>query len=327
MASPASDADLAGEHLAAREGAALVDLRSRGVLEVSGPQRQKFLQGMLSNDVAGLRAGEGREAAFMNAKGAVQALLRVLAEENAIALETTAERLPRLQRSLEHYRVAAPVRFARRPVSVLAAIGPRAAPLLETLGVVLPPDAPDAHVAATVGGVAVRVVRAADLPAVGFVLHVPLAAGAAVAQDLRHAGAVPIGDATVDALRVEALRPWYGSDVGEDNLLHETGLLGECHSPTKGCYLGQEIVARLTGRGGHVSRALRGLRLSRPAHRGSAITDEQGKEVGRVTTAAVSPRLGPIALGYVHRTRIAAGTPVLVDGAPATVVERFSPGP
>jgi len=326
MASPASLTDAVGEYRAAREGTALADLRQRGLLEVTGPQRQKFLQGMLSNDVAGLKPGQGCQAAFMSPKGSILALVRVLDEENAIALETTAERLALLQRSLEHYRVAAPVRFATRPVSVMALLGPQAASVLERVGLAVPPAEPTAHVAASLGGVAVRVVRAADLPGDGFVFHVPPEADSAVGETLRHAGAVPIGEPTLDVLRVEAMRPWYGSDVDEDNLLHETGLVAECHSPTKGCYVGQEIVARLTGRGGNVSKALRGLRLSRPARRGSAITDEENKPIGRVTTAAVSPRLGPIALGYVHRSRFAEGTPVLVDGAPATVLERF-PGP
>jgi folate-binding protein YgfZ len=74
---------------------------------------------------------------------------------------------------------------------------------------------------------------------------------------LRAAGALPAGHDALDALRVEALRPWYGSDVTEDNLLHETGLLSVLHSSTKGCYVGQEVIARLEGRGGHVNKALR----------------------------------------------------------------------
>jgi tRNA-modifying protein YgfZ len=118
------------------------------------------------------------------------------------------------------------------------------------------------------------------------------------------------------------LRPWYGPDVTEENLLHETGLVGECHSPAKGCYVGQEVVARLEARGGNVNKALRGLRLSAPASAGAAVTVE-GRDVGRVTTAGVSPRLGPIALAYVHRSHFAPGTAVEVGGAPATVVTSF----
>jgi folate-binding protein YgfZ len=110
--------------------------------------------------------------------------------------------------------------------------------------------------------------------------------------------------------------------VTEDNLLHETGLLEALHSPTKGCYVGQEVVARLEGRGGHVNKALRGLRLGAPAAAGTPVT-AAGKEVGWLTTCAVSPRLGPIALGYVHRSHFAADTAVEVDGVPARVVLAF----
>jgi folate-binding protein YgfZ len=126
----------------------------------------------------------------------------------------------------------------------------------------------------------------------------------------------------VDTLRVEAMRAWWGSDVTEENLLHETGLVGECHSPTKGCYLGQEVVARLQARGGNVNKALRGLRLQAPVAPGAPLTVE-GKEVGHVTTAAVSPRLGPVALAYVHRNHFAAGTAVEAGGVAATVVTTF----
>ena len=162
--------------------------------------------------------------------------------------------------------------------------------------------------------------RAGDLPGDGFVLHVPPDAVEAVAAALRAAGTAPVSVETLDVQRVEAGRPWYGPDVTEENLLHETGLLREYHSSTKGCYVGQEVVARLEARGGHVNKLLRGLRLSSPAAAGDAVTAD-GKEVGRVTTAAVSPRFGPVALAYVHRSRAEPGSAVGVGGAPATVVE------
>jgi folate-binding protein YgfZ len=107
--------------------------------------------------------------------------------------------------------------------------------------------------------------------------------------------------------------------VTDENLLHETGLLREYHSPTKGCYVGQEVVARLEARGANVNKLLRGLRLTSPAAPGDVVRAED-KDVGRVTTAAVSPRLGPVALAYVHRSRAEPGSTVEVAGAPATVV-------
>ena len=111
----------------------------------------------------------------------------------------------------------------------------------------------------------------------------------------------------------------------EDNLLHETGLVAEYVSFSKGCYIGQEVVARLDARGGHVNKTLRGVTLSAPAAAGTALTLDD-KEVGRITTAAVSSRLGPIALAYVHRTCLATGTVLRAGDAAATVVSAFAEG-
>jgi folate-binding protein YgfZ len=318
----ASYGDVAGEYTTARNSAALVDLPLRSLLEVSGPARQKLLQGMLSNDVAGRAPGQGCAAALLNARGAVQALLRVLVEKDVIVLETDLDRVGPVQQVLEHHRVAAPVRFTARPTSVLALLGPEAARVLSAAGIDSPPTSPEAHQMVGIAGHRLRLVRAGDLPGGGFVLHAAPESAAAVWEALRAAGARPVGHDALDALRVEALRPWYGSDVTDENLLHETGLVAECHSPAKGCYVGQEVVARLEARGGHVNKALRGLRLSAPAAAGAAVS-VGGREIGRVTTAAVSPRLGPIALAYVHRDHFAPGTAVAVDGAPATVVTSF----
>ena len=314
--------DPAGEYRAARETAGLVDLSERGVLEASGAQRQPFLQGMLSNEVAALRPGQGRRAALLTPKGAVQALLRVLVDETLVALETDSERFAPLQRTLEHHRVAAPVRFAIRETVVIAVIGPHADAVVRAAGGALPPATAEAHLSGSLAGRPLRIVRASDLPRGGIALHVSPEHAPAVFAELGAAGARPIGREALDALRVEGLRPWYGSDVSEANLLHETGLVSECHSPTKGCYLGQEIVARLSARGGNVNKALRGLRLSASAQAGDAIS-EGTREVGRVTTAAVSPRLGPIALGYLQRSHFEAGTSVQVGGQAARVVTVF----
>jgi aminomethyltransferase len=177
----------------------------------------------------------------------------------------------------------------------------------------------ESHVAAAVSGHDVRVARAGDLPAGGFVVHAAADALSAVADALRGAGARDVGRATLDVLRIEEGRAWYGIDVAEENLLHETGLLQEYHSFTKGCYIGQEVVARLEGRGAHVNKRLMGLQLGSAAPAGSAVTAE-GKDVGRVTTAGVSPRLGPIALAYVHRS-VDPGATVTIGGAPARVAQ------
>jgi folate-binding protein YgfZ len=310
----------AGGYQEARESAAFARLEDRTVLEAAGPDRQKFLQAMLSNEVQALRPGEGCAAALTDVKGHVQALLRVLVLPSAVHLELPRERATRVKDTLEHYRVAAPVRFQVRPLAVLALLGPRADTVLADAGGAPPPPGRDSHHETAVAGHAVRAIRAGDLPVPGLVLHVAETEAEAVQDALGALGVARLEAGAVDALRVEAGRPWYGRDVGEDNLLHETGLVSECCSFSKGCYLGQEVIARLDARGGHVNKRLRGLRLSAPARAGATLFAE-GKEAGRVTTAAVSPRLGPLALAYVNRGHADAGTTVEVDGAPATVVD------
>jgi folate-binding protein YgfZ len=228
-----------------------------------------------------------------------------------------------LQRTLEHYRVAAPVRFRPRPVAVLGLLGVGATTLLRGQGVD-PPLAPEAHTSAQVGGHDLRLVRAGDLPGGGFVLHVAPEDAAEVWGALSAAGAQPVGRDAVDARRIEDLRPWYGVDITEENLLHETGLLPEYHSPTKGCYVGQEVVARLEARGGNVNKALRRLRLAAPLSAGETVrSGDHHRDLGRLTTAAESPRFGPIAMAWIHRSHFDPGTQVEVAGRPATVVAAF----
>ena len=314
-------------YVEANEAAAIAALPERGVLEAAGPDRQKFLEAMLSNEVLARKPGEGCASALMDVKGHVQALLRVSVVPNAVHLELPRERLSLVQTTLDHFKVAAPVRFQARDLSVVAILGPRAEVVLKQAGAEPPPEAPEAHHETAVNGRKVRVIRARDLPVAGFVLHAASADAEAVLGALVSAGATPLERTALDALRVEAGRPWFGRDVTEDNLLHETGLVAELCSFRKGCYLGQEVIARLDARGGHVNKRLRGLRLMAPTHDGAAVT-AAGEPAGRVTTAALSPRLGPIALAYLHRAHAEAGAVVDVEGARATVVDLpFPRGP
>jgi folate-binding protein YgfZ len=305
------------EYNSARSGAAVLDLADRAVLVVGGPHRQKFLHSMLSNDILGAQPGESRQAAFMNVKGHILALMRAVVTKDEVLLEMPADRLKRVEEALLHYKVGAPVRFQIKPVSILGLLGSQAPGVLERCGFRAPDLLLEAHALGTLAGQEVRVIRSSDLP--GWVLHVPPEGAEQVWEGLLREGATPLGRHALDALRIERGSPWYGPDVTEDNLLHETGLLSVYHSPTKGCYLGQEVVARLEGRGGHVNKIMRGLRLAAPVEPGSSLVSA-GKEVGRVTTAAVSPRLGPIALAYIHRSHSAPGSEVEAGGVEATVV-------
>ncbi len=144
--------DPAAEHAAARDGAGLVEMAERGVLEVSGPKRLDFLQGLASNDVAGRRPGQGCRAALMTAKGHVRFLMRLLVEEDVVHVETDGDRLDVLRRVLEHYRVSAPVRFEATPRVVLALLGVASPAVLKVLGVE-PPVGLEDHARVDVAGV------------------------------------------------------------------------------------------------------------------------------------------------------------------------------
>jgi folate-binding protein YgfZ len=289
---------------AARRAKAFLPLPERGVLEAKGPDRVKFLQAMLSNDVAGLAAGQSRLSALLTVKGHVQTLLRVVATPQALLLEMPRDRLATVEATLQHYRVAAPVRFQAQALRVVGVLGPEAGALkaVEEALTDRPPIQAEAH----------------DLPAGGRVLYVPPEDEPRVEEALVASGALPMDRAAFDALRVEEGRPWFGVDVTEESLLHETGFLLEYASLTKGCYLGQEVVARLEGRGANVSKALRGLRLESAVAAGAMVTAD-GAEVGRVTTAAVSPELGPVAMASLRRSHLEPGTAVAVGGIAGTV--------
>src|SRR4026209_597785 len=136
--------DVEREYRAGREAAALVTL-ARGTLDVSGPKRQDFLHAMLSNEVNGLRPGQGCRAASMSAKGALQALLRVLVDTTVVVLEAETERLELVHRTLEHHKGGAPVRFAPGNAVVLASFGPRAAETVRAAGAATRPGAGEDH--------------------------------------------------------------------------------------------------------------------------------------------------------------------------------------
>lgn len=307
------------EYQAARAGWVITDLSDRVLLEAAGPSHQKLLHNVLSNDVE-LPAGSGSRAALMDVKGHLEALLRVSVTAERVVLELPADRLDAVEEALVRYRVGAPVRFARPDQAVLGVLGPETSERLAALG--LPPlaEAPESHANGRLGldATQIRVIRAGDLPASGVILHVEREALPGAWEQMIGAGARPLGRLALDVLRIEDGRPWYGADVRHEHLLHETGLLKELHSFSKGCYVGQEVVARLEGRGGHVSRQLRGLRLGAPAAAGAEV-EHDGKPVGRLTTAGLSPIHGPIAMGYLHRSCFDPGTAVSVGGHPAEV--------
>jgi len=318
---PAHFGDVGREWRAAREGAAVFDASFRTLLAASGEDRVAFLQGMLSNDVKALAAGQGVYAALLNQQGKVVSDLRVYAEAQRLLLDVPAWRATLLRESLERFLVADDVELTV-PLDcqpLLGLEGPLAVAVAgEALGVEALPAAPLAHSRVAFEGQPILVVCVSQVERQGLLLCGPAAAAGPLFDACREAGALPAGMRALDVLRVEAGAAWAGLDMDENTLIQETGR-DAALSFSKGCYLGQEVVERVAARG-HVNRHLGGLVLAGdrlPAPGAPLLAD--GREVGYVSSAVHSEALGrPIALAMIHRKHSAAGQQVTtqVDGAP-----------
>ena len=286
--------ELEAQYRALREAAGLLERSARGKLDVLGPDAAEYLQGQVTNDVQALAAGEGCYAALLTPKGRILSDLRVLAvSAEELRLDTETVALAAVRSNLEMYKIGRRVEIADRSDerAILSLIGPAA----RTVAGAAPPEREHAFLEAEIAGVSVLAV-ATD---VGVDLMLPETDRAAVAAALADRGAVAVADEVAEIIRIESGRPRYGIDMTEENLPGEMELEERAVSFTKGCYVGQEPVARMHYRG-HPNRHLRGLRLSAPAAAGDAVLGGD-REVGALTSYGLSPALGPIALATIRR--------------------------
>ncbi len=303
-------ADLELQYRAMREGVALVD-PGRAALRVSGAEAVGFLQGQVTNDVDALEPGRGCYALLLNPKGRILADMRVLMLSPEELLIDSREH-DTLRSKLSMYTIGRDARVSDAEMSVLSLVGPSATAALG----LEPPEAEHAFVQGRLGElnvIAVRTDAGVDL------LFASADTGSVEALLGEKASQRAIEEAA-EIVRIESGRPRYGIDMSADNLPGEVGLEQRAISFTKGCYVGQEPVARMHHRG-HPNRHLRGLRLSLPAAPGDAL-EAGGKQVGAITSACVSPALGPIALAFVRR-EVEPGALIEVSSsnAAATVLE------
>ena len=323
---PARYGELSAEYRAAREAVGVIDRSNVGKVVVTGRDRQAFLQGMLSNDVKSLAPGQGAAAAFLDAHGKVMALLDVYVCDDRVLIELPPGLTEKTLALIDHFLISEKAYFEAADESfvVLAVEGPGSPALLSTLAGRNLELAPHQHVEAAIAGAPVRVIRRSETGGTGFQCWTMPMHGTALWRAMVEAGARPVGSEALDILRVEAGVPWYGRDVDEAVILPETRL-EQLVSYNKGCYIGQEVVARVKYRG-HVNRALSGLVLEgdRVPAAGSAVVAED-RDIGRITSAVRSMALGrPIALGYVRREHLAPGSAVSVVDAGAQIPARVA---
>jgi tRNA-modifying protein YgfZ len=294
MPETTAQVDLDGQYRVLRELAGLVDRSERAKLILAGGESVDYLQGQITNDVEAVAVGGGCYAALLDRKGHMRADLRVLrVADDEVWLDTEAIAGNAVQRHLETYKIGRDVELADATGdrAIVSVIGPAAA---EVTGAGrLSPEY--AHGEIAIDGVRARA-AAID---VGIDLILADTDTESLREALTDAGAAEVSEAAAEILRVERGRPRFGFEMTEATIPAEAGIDERAVSFTKGCYIGQETVARLHYKG-KPNRHLRGLRLDAPASRGDAILLGD-REVGAVGTACVSPALGPIALAIVRR--------------------------
>ncbi len=295
-----------------REECGLLDRSGRGKLLVTGPEAAEYLQGQLTSDVEALEPGEGGYAALLDRKGHMQADMRVLRlAPDEIWIDTEPEALEAARRHLQTYKIGRQVEVVDAERALLSLIGPRSAEIAAS-----PPLPPYRCERLTAHGV--------ECVAVGTRDGIDLIAATDDAERLRGAlataGAPEVAPTVAEILRIEAGRPRFGAEMGPQTMPAEAGIVEAAVSFTKGCYIGQEPVARLHYKG-RPNRHLRGLRLSAPAAPGTPLRLGE-KEVGEVGSSCLSPALGPLGLAIVRREaepgdELAVGE----DGVTARVVD------
>jgi folate-binding protein YgfZ len=292
------------------QGCGLFDRSERGKLALSGSEAAAFLQGQVSNDVEALAPGSGCYAAFLTPKGKMLGDVRILATRDELLLDTERVALQPLFNLIHRGLIGHDAELHKRTLdsSLLSLVGPQS-PAVAGVGE-LEGSPEHTHIAVEIGGVPARAIRT-DL---GVDLFCDAASVDALKAALVQSGARSVSESAVECVRIEHGRPRYGIDLDDTVIPEEAGLNDRAVSFEKGCYVGQETVARLHWRG-KPNRHLRGLRLSDPGQSAEDLWVAE-RSVGRLTSVALSPRFGPIALALVRR-EVAPGESVEVGDARA----------
>ena len=314
------------EYEAVRDGGAgLIDLSSsRGRIRVSGSEATTFLNGLITNDVKNLAQNRWMPAVFPTVQGRLIGAVRVIrGSDPSLLIDTETASHDAVLKTISRFTLAGDFKVAdvTDDVALLTLQGQGAAEILEKVldksFLDLPQNGVDEITWLTVP---VTIIRASHTPEDGFDLFIDSSRKAELQQALERAGAQPVGEDTFEILRVEAGIARFGLDMDDTNVVPETNL-DDAVSYTKGCYVGQEIIVRIKHRG-HPAKKLTGLRFEtdQQIEPGAVIRSKENQEIGRVTSAVISPRLGSIGLGYIRYEHVAEGTAVVVgDGIEAIV--------
>jgi len=319
-------ADFLADHRALLEGAGILEMSGRTQIEVSGRDRASFLHNLCTQEMRQLQPGTGCEAFFTQVQGRILAYVNAYCRTDSILLETVPGQATALLAHLDRYLIREDVQLVDRTAErtgLLVAGALAAGVLSQLLPAATPlPQQPLAHVSLALAGGEVSLRR---VPLAGeecYLLDVPRDRSAALRETLVASGARPVGPEALEAARVEAGVPYYGRDISDRNLPQEVGRNERAISFQKGCYLGQETVARIDALG-HVNRLLRGVAFegSDVPEAGSPLQVDD-RPAGQVTSAVYSPRLkSALALAYVRRESAATGSRFRSPYGPAAVID------
>jgi tRNA-modifying protein YgfZ len=303
-------------------GAGLIDLSERGRIRVSGSEAVMFLNGLITNDMKTLAENSWMPAVFPTVQGRLIGAVRVIRGAGpSFLIDTDPASHDAVLKTISRFTMAGDFKVVdiTAETALLSVQGKRAGEVVEKVFRTPVSELPRNGV---VQLESITILRATHTAEDGFDIVVDSANAPQIRQALEDAGAQPVDQDTFEILRIEAGIARHGRDMDETNIVTETNL-DDAVSYTKGCYTGQEIIVRIKHRG-HVAKKLTGLRFETERRiEPGAILKADGKEIGRVTSTAVSPRVGSIGLGYVRYEYLDAGTKVLVDDEISATVTKL----
>jgi len=301
------------------DGAGIIDLSSRGRIRVEGSEAVMFLNGLITNDMKTLELHRWMPAAFPNVQGRLIAAVRVIRlsdrdeKSPRFILDTEAATHPAVFKTIERFTMAGDFKVTdiTGTSAMVSVQGPKAEEIVQHI--VGEPVVRHGVVEEQWNSKELIALRASHTGEDGFDFIIDREAAEALVEALSNSGATMASPEAVETLRIEAGVGSFGKDMDETNVITEANL-DDAVSFTKGCYIGQEIIARIKYRG-HVAKKLTGLTFnhSEQVVAGDLVKSMEGKDIGRVTSATFSPALGrTIALGYVRHEHLGPGTEVLV---------------
>jgi folate-binding protein YgfZ len=302
-------------------GAGLIDLSAaRGRIRVSGSEATMFLNGLMTNDMKALAANRWMPAVFPTVQGRLIGAVRVIREnEPSFLIDTETASHEAVLKTISRFTMAGDFKVSdvSAETALLTVQGQGAGEIIDKVFATSTSEIPANGVSEVQS---VTIIRATHTGEDGFDIVIDASRKAELLQALESAGAQPVSDDTLEILRVEAGIARFGRDLDETNVVPETNL-DDAVSYTKGCYVGQEIIVRIKHRG-HPAKKLTGLRFETDTQiePGAIINSTENQEIGKVTSAVISPRLGSIGLGYVRYEFLTEGTRVVVGDGINTIV-------